>query len=110
MLILNGPLRNRASTVRLTVITEVQALVPVQVRNQPRNACAVFGVAVRVTVTPRLNCALHPVAAACPAVTVQLMPAGLDLTVPSPVPLPMIVRVLVTAAAVLSTSVILDAS
>ena len=110
MVTLNGPLRKRASTVALVLIVAVQVPVPVQVRNQPLNACPAFGVAVRVTLTPRVNAALHPVAAATPLVTVQLMPAGLDLTVPSPVPLPMMVRVLVTSAAAASTSVIVEVS
>jgi hypothetical protein len=38
------------------------------------------------------------------------MPDGLEVTVPSPVPLPVMVRVLVTRAAVPSTSVSFDVS
>jgi hypothetical protein len=110
MVILNGPLRNRASAVRLTDASVEQVPVPVQVRNHPRKAWDAFGVAVRVTFVPRVKAALHPLAAAAPFVMVQLMPAGLDLTVPSPVPLPSTVMVRVTTAAVASVSVICEES
>src|SRR5919108_2308568 len=110
MRILKGPSRNRASTVRLTDMVVVQVPVPVQVRNQPLNECPAFGVAVRVMFVPWVNCALQPVVPAVPLVTVQLMPVGEDLTVPSPLPLPMIVTVLVTRDAFPSTSVMLVVS
>ena len=105
MRILNGPSRNRASTLRLTDIVTLQVPVPVHLRSQPLKEWPDFGVAVRVTVAPWLNCALHPVAATTPFVTVQLMPVGEDLTVPSPVPLPRIVSVLVTREAAPSVPV-----
>ena len=52
MRILNGPSRNRASTLRLIDIVTVQVPVPVQLRSQPLKEWPDFGVAVRVTVTP----------------------------------------------------------
>jgi len=105
ILIVNGPLRNRASTARSAVIDTLQVPVPAQEPNHPRNECPLFGMAVRVTTTPSLNCALHPVAAAVPAVTVHLIPAGLEVTTPSPVPLPVTVRVLSAAVTADSSSV-----
>ncbi len=105
ILIRNGPLRNRASTARLAVMVALQVPVPEHKPNQRWNECPAFGVAVRVTTTPLANCCLHPVAAAVPAVTLQLMPDGLEVTVPSPDPLPVTVKVLVTRAPVCSTSV-----
>jgi hypothetical protein len=104
---LEGPSRNRASTVRLTDIVVEHGAVPVQVRNQPLKECPAFAVAVRVMLVPWVNCALQPVVPAIPLVTVQLIPAGEDLTVPSPVPLPRMVTVLVTSDACPSTSVML---
>src|SRR5712691_671456 len=105
ILIMNGPLRNFACTARSAVMVALQVPVPAQSPNQPRKECPLLGVAVRVTITPSLNCALHPVAAAVPAVTVQVIPAGLDVMTPSPVPVPVTVRVFSTAVTAGSRSV-----
>ena len=110
MRIRNGPSRNRASTLRLTDIVTVQVPVPLQLRSQPLKEWPDLGVAVRVTPAPWLNGALQPVAPTAPLVMVQLIPAGDDLTVPSPVPLPRTVSVLVARAETPSTSVILGVS
>jgi len=89
---MKGPLRNFAETVRAEFITTLQVPVPVQAPPQPTNEWPLAELAVRVTVTPWLNKAVQPVVPAVPAVMVQLIPAGLDLTTPLPVPRPEIVR------------------
>ena len=65
--------------------------VPVQAPLQPVNVPLV-GEAVNVTGVPLANGNEH-VPLVAPAVTVQLIPAGLDVTVPLPVPLPATVSV-----------------
>ena len=52
ILIVNGPLRNRASTARPTVMETRHTPVPVQARNHPRKECPLLGLAVRVTLVP----------------------------------------------------------
>jgi hypothetical protein len=101
----NGPFRKRASTTRPALIFVRQVPVPEHGPNQPRNECPLFGLAVRVTVTPSLNFAEHPVAATTPRVMVQLIPDGLEVTTPSPVPLPVIRSVRFTATTAASCSV-----
>lgn len=56
----------------------VQEEVPEQSPAQPVNTDVESGVAVRVTDTPELKSKAH--------VVPQLIPAGLDVTVPDPVP------------------------
>ena len=51
-----------------------------------------------------MNWAVQPVAAATPLVIVQLIPAGLEVTVPLPVPPPEMVRALTVVAAALLRS------
>lgn len=60
---------------------------------------------VKVTTTPRLKLAVQPVPAGTPAVILQLIPAGLELTTPVPVPLPFTVSVFWTTAAARAGSV-----
>jgi hypothetical protein len=69
---------NVAVTVVSAESVTTQAAVPVQPPDQPVKADPPLGVAVKVTAVPLLNLALH----VCP----QLMPEGLLLTVPVPVP------------------------
>src|SRR5688572_3859475 len=85
---MNDPLMNRAATVRFTDIVTWQAPLPVQALYQVLKACPSCVEGVRVTTTPWLNLATHPVAAATPAVILQLIPAGLEVTTPVPVPPP----------------------
>jgi hypothetical protein len=94
----NGPLRNLAVTLRFTDIVTLQLPVPLHA-DQDLNEWPLAGLAVSVTTTPCENCALQPVAAATPAVMVQLIPAGLELTTPFPVPVPTSVRVWRTVVA-----------
>jgi hypothetical protein len=56
----------------------LQVLVPVQPPDHPANVELAFGAAVSVITVPLLKDALH--------VDPQLMPAGLLVTVPAPVP------------------------
>ncbi len=101
----NGPLRNRAFTVRLWLIVTRQGAVPEHVPlNQPRKAWPALGVAVSVTTVPWLYDFLHPVPATAPLVIVQLIPDGLEVTVPLPSPLALMVRVLSTTAATAADS------
>jgi hypothetical protein len=67
-----------AVTLLLWVSVTVQLLVPVHAPLQPANAERFAGVAFNVTTVPPLKAALH--------VLPQLMPVGLELTVPEPVP------------------------
>src|SRR5215207_1808045 len=99
ILIVNGPLRNLACALRSAVIGVRQVPVPVQYAAHPANEWPILGVAVSVTLTPLLYCAWHPVAAGTPAVMVQLMPRGFEVTTPVPVPAPVIVSVLRTMMA-----------
>ena len=90
----------RAPTVRLTVIVTLHVPLPVQALTQALNACPGWVDGVSVTIAPRLNWAVHPVAAATPAVILQLIPAGLEVTTPVPVPpAPFTVKVLRTTTA-----------
>jgi hypothetical protein len=52
---LKGPLRNRAVTLRLTVIHTLQVPVLVQAPNQALKECPLFGTAVSVTAAPWVN-------------------------------------------------------
>jgi hypothetical protein len=102
----NGPLRKRAAAVRLTVIDTWQVPLPVHALDQVLNAWPARGTGVSVTTVPRVNWALHPVVAATPAVMVQLIPAGLEVTTPLPLPPPpFTVSVLRTTIAASSGSV-----
>jgi hypothetical protein len=87
-----GPLLKRAVTFCPVLNDTWQVPLPVQAPSHLLNACPAFGVALRLTVAlvPKLA-VQDPVAA--PATTVQLMPEGLEVTVPSPVPLPTTTRV-----------------
>jgi hypothetical protein len=69
---------NVAVTVALLFNVMLQAPVPVQAPDQPANVEVVFGAAVSVTMVPLVKLALH--------VAPQLIPAGLLVTVPAPVP------------------------
>src|SRR5262245_63719176 len=72
---------NVAVTVRAWVMATVQAPVPVHAPLQPANVDPVAALAVSVTLVPLAKlafCVVH--------VVPQLMPAGLDVTVPVPVP------------------------
>ncbi|HVI07520.1 MAG TPA: hypothetical protein VND65_04420, partial [Candidatus Binatia bacterium] len=60
------------------VKVRLQALVPVQPPDHPPKEFGVVGVSLKLTVAPEVNVALH--------VPGQLMPAGLLVTVPEPVP------------------------
>ncbi len=91
-------------TARFTFMTGRHATSPVQAPSQPTNELPLLAVAVRVTVTPLVNWAEQPVAAATPLVIVQLIPAGLEVTVPLPVPPPEMVRALTVVAAALLRS------
>jgi hypothetical protein len=93
-----GPLRNFAVTLRFTDIVTLQVPVPLQA-DQDLNEWPLAGVAVRVTTVPWVKLAWHPVAAATPAVMVQLIPEGLEVTTPFPVPVPRTVRVWNTVVA-----------
>jgi hypothetical protein len=69
---------NVAVTDVLAVSVTVHALVPVHAPDQPANVDPLAAVGVSVTAVPLLKVALQ----VCP----QLMPAGLLVTVPVPVP------------------------
>jgi hypothetical protein len=95
----NGPFRKRAVAVRAADIDSVQTSFPLQSPLQPTNEWeGSRGLAVRLTMVPEAKLAEHPVLAARPAVIVQLMPAGLDVASPVPVPLPVTVRTMLAAA------------
>lgn len=84
----NGPFRNSAESEREMVILRTQAPVPLHGRAHPPKAWPLAGLALRVTVTPEVYRALQPVLAAAPPVMVQVIPAGLEVTTPFPVPVP----------------------
>jgi hypothetical protein len=69
---------NVAVTEALADAIRLHVPVPLQAPDQPANVEPAFGVAVSVTAVPAAKLALH----VCP----QLMPAGVLLTVPPPVP------------------------
>ena len=69
---------NVTVTEALLVNVTLQVLVPVQAPDQPANVEVAFGAAVSVTMVPLGKLALH--------VEPQLMPAGLLVTLPPPVP------------------------
>jgi hypothetical protein len=76
--------------------------VPVQSPLHPVNRYPDAGVAVSVTAVPVTSVLLHvPLAVAL--LTVQLMPAGLEVTVPLPVPLPLTLSAYVTRVKVAVT-------
>ena len=67
-----------AVTAALPVKVTLHAPVPVQAPDQPANVEVAFGAAVSVTIVPLVKLALH--------VVPQLIPAGLLVTFPAPVP------------------------
>jgi hypothetical protein len=69
---------NVAVTELALVNATLQVLVPVQAPDQPANVEVAFGDAVSVTMLPLVKLALH--------VGPQLIPAGLLVIVPAPVP------------------------
>ena len=69
---------NVAVTEVLAVRVTAHVLVPVQAPDQPTNVEPALGAAVSVTVVPLAKLALH--------VVPQLMPEGLLVIVPAPVP------------------------
>jgi hypothetical protein len=69
---------NVAVTLRADVMETVQVEVPLHAPDQPENVEPVAAVAVRVTLVPDAKEAEQ--------VAPQLIPAGLDVTVPDPVP------------------------
>lgn len=69
---------NVAVTEALLVRVTLQVPVPVQAPDQPANVEVVFEAAVSVTMVPLVKLALH--------VVPQLIPAGLLVIVPPPVP------------------------
>ena len=83
-----------AVAVRAALITTVHVVpeAPAHAPLQPLNELPAAAVAVSVTDVPDVYDALHPVVAAVPFVTVQLMPAGADVTVPLPLPPPVMLR------------------
>jgi hypothetical protein len=77
-----GPLEAAVLNVAVTEVADatmmLQVPVPLHAPDQPANVEPVAGVAVRVTAVPAVKLALH--------VWPQLIPAGVLLTVPEPVP------------------------
>ena len=69
---------NVAVTAALPVKVTLQLPVPVQAPDQPANVELAFGTAVSVTIVPLVKLALH--------IAPQLIPAGLLVIVPAPVP------------------------
>ena len=67
-----------AVTAALPVNVTLQVPVPAQAPDQPANVEVAFGTAVSVTMVPLVKLALH--------IAPQLMPAGLLMIVPAPVP------------------------
>ena len=76
-----------AVTLRDWVILTVQLPVPLQAPDHPLKECPLAGVAVSVTLVPLAKLVLH-VPLVLPAEMEQLIPLGLDVTDPVPVPLP----------------------
>jgi hypothetical protein len=70
----------------------VQLPVPLQAPDQPLNECPLAAVAVSVTLVPSAKLPLH-VPLVLPPEIEQLIPLGLDVTEPLPVPLPPTVSV-----------------
>jgi hypothetical protein len=66
--------------------------VPVQAPDQPEKLLVASGVAERLTLVPFAKLAPH-VPLEVPAETVQLIPAGVEVTLPPPVPAPATLRV-----------------
>jgi hypothetical protein len=102
ILILNGPLLNLAVTVRSTPIFTVQVPVPVQVAtvdDQPANAWPLRGTAFKVTEVVLLKKLVHPGDPVAPVVMVQLIPVGVDVTLPLPLPEAKTVSLWLTVAA-----------
>ena len=81
-----------AVTERALVIDTVHGEVPVHAPLHPAKTLPVLAEAFSVTEAPVENVVEHPVAPATPFVIVQLMPAGVEVTVPLPVPPPETVR------------------
>jgi hypothetical protein len=75
---------NVAVTAVLALTVMLHVLVPLQPPVQPANVEPAFGAALSVTTVPLWKLALQ--------VDPQLMPAGLLLTVPLPVPAPLTVN------------------
>ena len=69
---------NVAVTEALPVNVRLQVPVPVHAPDQPANVELAFGAAVSVTMVPLVKLALH--------VVPQVIPAGLLVIVPAPVP------------------------
>jgi hypothetical protein len=69
---------NVAVTAAFPVKVTLQVLVPVQAPDQPANVELLFGAAVSVSMVPLVKLALQ--------VAPQLIPAGLLVIVPAPVP------------------------
>jgi hypothetical protein len=69
----------RTVSVGALIVTVQVVAVPEQAPLQPENALPVAGAAVSVTLVPAANVWLHPVEP-----PVQLMPAGVELTLPVP--------------------------
>jgi hypothetical protein len=92
-LVLTGAV-NVAVTLRAWLIVTWQVVVPLHEPDHPPNVWPLAGVAVSVTTVPLLYDALQfPL----PVVIVQLIPEGLDVTVPFPVPAPVTVSAKVGA-------------
>ena len=83
---------NVAIALRACVMLTVQPPVPLQAPDQPLNECPLAAVAVSVTLVPSVKLALH-VPLVLPLEIEQLIPLGLDVTEPFPVPLPPTVSV-----------------
>ena len=89
----NGPFMKRAVTFRPVLNDTWQVPLPVHPPSHLLNACPGFGVAVKVTVALVPKLAVHPDPVAAPFTMVQLIPEGVEVTVPSPVPFPDTTRV-----------------
>jgi hypothetical protein len=96
LLLLLVPPPKVAVTARAAVIVVMQVPLPVQAPLQPVKVEPELGVAVRVTVVPELRLALQ--------VVPQLMPAGVEMTVPLPVPALVTVSVYIVPLVVLNVA------